>query len=430
VPRDLLSILGDADAAAEAGRLRAIRVFLLGYGALRGFVWLLVAAGEALPTLPGVAAALVQSVAFGLSLRPGTAWLAPRVALPALLLQLALTFPQTANHFWLELLAVALLCLVRRDDPAGEALALRALRAVTLVVLFHTGLQKLLYGHFLHGDFLAYMIGRGDRFATAFRVLLPEAEIARLASYDPRLDGAGPYRVTLPLFVAASNLVWIAEMLLPVGLVFRRTRPFAAAAAIALVLAIQLGAREISFALLFSALLALSLPWPARGRGGEPAPAALPRGRREGRAPQASPPQRAAALAIVAFVALWPLAHRALVARYGINPWKLAGWAMYTTPVVPTIVVLFHERDGKLALLDERTLPAEAQEALQRFRDDRTAWGTLVSPEPLARAVFEAKPGLGHLVIATQKLTLDPQSARMTSVRENLVFARDEVRAP
>lgn len=416
--RDLFGILGDPDAGAEAARLRAIRVFLLGYGALRGVVWLLIAAGDALPVLPGVAAALVQAVAFALVLRPGTAWVAPRIALPALGLQLALTFPQTANHFYLETFAVALLCLVRRDDPAGEALALRSLRAVTLLVLFHTGLQKLLYGHFLHGDFLAYMIGRGDRFATFFRLLLPEGEIARLAGYDPRIDGAGPYRVSLPLFVAVSNLVWAAELLLPVGLVFRRTRPFAAAAAIALVLSIQLGAREISFALLFSALLALSLPWPARRSGRTPD--------RSGALAEARA-QRRVALAILAFVAVWPLLHRGLVARFGINPWKLAGWAMYTTPVVPTIVVLLREEGGKLTVLDERTLPAEAAEALQRYRDARTAWGTLVAPEPLARAVFEAQPGLEHLVVATQKLTLDPGTARMTSVRENLVFAREDV---
>lgn len=315
-------------------------------------------------------------------------------------------------------MAVALLCLVRRGDVASEAAAVRALRAITLVVLFHTGLQKLLYGHFLHGDFLAYMIGRGERFATAFQLLVPDDEIARLSGYDPHLDGAGPYRVSLPLFVAASNLVWIAEMLLPVGLVFRRTRPFAAAGAIALVLSIQLGAREISFALLFSALLALSLPWPARWQAKAPE-------RTGGAAPSTA--QRRVTLALVAFVALWPLAHRALVARTGMNPWKLAGWAMYTTPVVPTIVVLFHEEGGKLALLDERSLPGDAREALQRFRDARTAWGSLVRPEPLARAVFEAQPALQHLVIATQKLTLDSDTARMTSVRENLVFAREDV---
>jgi len=45
-------------------------------GYLRPFlavVWLLVAAGDALPALPGVAAALVQTVAFGLALRPAEA---------------------------------------------------------------------------------------------------------------------------------------------------------------------------------------------------------------------------------------------------------------------------------------------------------------------------------------------------------------------
>lgn len=420
MPRDLLPILGDPDDSAEAARLRLVRVFLLAFGMLRGWLWLALAAGERYPAIPGLAAAGVQTVAFVLVLRPGTAWLAPRIALPAILLQLALTFPQVANHSYLEAICVSLLCVARRDDAPGERAALRALRGVALLVLFHSGLQKLLYGHYLHGDLLAYTIGRGDPFAALFRPLLAPEEIARLAGYDPSLDGAGPYRVTAPLFVALSNLLWIAEVLLPFALAWRRTRLFAAAAAIVLVLSIQLGAREIGSALLLGALLALSLPLPARLRRAPPA------------SPRAASPafgldRRRVVSGILLAVALWPLAHRGLVARYHIDPSRFAGWASHATAVVPEIAVLFEKQGSGLGVLDERTLPRPARDALERFRERRTAYGDLVRADDLARAVFAARSDLAWVLVATQRLRLDPATARMTSDRGQQLYERAEL---
>jgi len=42
--------------------------------------------------------------------------------------------------------------------------------------------------------------------------------------------------------------------------------------------------------------------------------------------------KRRLALALLAFVAAWPLVHRALVARFELDPWKHAGFAMYAAP--------------------------------------------------------------------------------------------------
>jgi hypothetical protein len=220
-------------------------------------VWLAFDPPVATALLAG--SALVLTAAAVLAFVPRFEHHAARLALPALLVELALTFPLTPNHFFLELLAAALLALA---GPAGRdaALVLSGLRWLTAIVLFHTGLQKLSYGHYFTGDFLAFMVGRGDRFAELFRWLLPAAEVARLESYDPMRGGAGPYRVTAPLFVALSNAVWVAELALPFGMVARATRKAAAIAAVGLVVAIQLGAREAGFALIFANLLLLFLP--------------------------------------------------------------------------------------------------------------------------------------------------------------------------
>ena len=128
------------------------------------------------------------------------------------------------------------------------------------MILFQTGLQKILYGQYFGGEFLAFMIGRGDRFADLFALIIPAEEVARLQSYDPLRTGAGPYRVAGWTIPAMSNGIYLAELALPIGLLIPRWRTVAASMAIALVVAIQFGAREIGFALLFSNLLLLQLP--------------------------------------------------------------------------------------------------------------------------------------------------------------------------
>lgn len=265
----VLAAVSDAeeDGRRRRSQLQAFRRFVLLHGCVRSWLWLEFGSGLGLEggsfsfdSVPAVAAAGVLTLALALSCWPRAEMWAPRVALPALIWQGVATFPVTDNHFALELLAVGLLCLVGTRSRRDEQLVLAGLRWLAVLVLFHTGLSKLLYGHYLHGDFLAFMIGQGGRFAELFDLLLPAGEVARLQGYDPLRTGAGPFRVdSIPLLLV-SNGVWIAEIGLAVGLVFRRTRLFAAGGAVLLVLAIQLGARELGFAFLFVNLLLLFTP--------------------------------------------------------------------------------------------------------------------------------------------------------------------------
>ena len=128
---------------------------------------------------------------------------------------------------------------------------------------------------------------------------------------------------------------------------------------------------------------------------------------------------------VLVWVAAWPLAHFALGQRYDLNPWKLGGFAMYTTPTPPVLVVPFVRQGSDLAPLDERGLPAPAQEAMRRFRIRRHALGRLHEPEALARAIFDARPELQHVVVAVQRMRLDPRTARMTSTRDRYLYDRD-----
>ncbi len=244
-------------------QIAALRHFLLLHGAVRSWLWLRVGAeyGAELNAPLLAVTATVISATFALSFVRRYAYLAPRIALAALLIQLGITIPLTDNHFFIELLAVTLLSIVGADGSAADDdLAQRGLMWTTAIILFHTGLQKVLYGNYLHGDFIAFMIGRGGRFADLFAWMVPSTVIARLQSYNPVNNGAGPYRIDDALFVAVSNTVYLLELLLPLLLLFRPTRTAAALGAIALVAIIQIGALELAFALLFTNLLLVFLP--------------------------------------------------------------------------------------------------------------------------------------------------------------------------
>ncbi|MGH0035643.1 MAG: hypothetical protein ACQGVK_11515 [Myxococcota bacterium] len=140
-----------------------------------------------------------------------------------------------------------------------------------------------------------------------------------------------------------------------------------------------------------------------------------------------SAPRRAwrpvAAALVVGFVAFWPLVHRGAVAWLDIHPWKLCGFAMYTT-YSTTHVALFEPRAGGLALIDERTLPPLVQRELLAFRGERGALGALRSPDDLARRVFDARPDLRNLLVVVQRSWLDPATAHIASEKDLIPYER------
>jgi hypothetical protein len=170
-------------------------------------------------------------------------------------------FPTTANHTFLAALSLGLFALLDpdRDDDAG--LLIRSLRWVTVIVFFWAGTQKALHGLYFRGEFLAWMVAHGSaHWADVFGWLLPAEELARLSRLPRFVPGAGPFRTDALLFVLAANAVWVAEIALSAGMLWRRTRVAAALAAIALVVTIQLAPNEWMFALLYAQLLLLFVP--------------------------------------------------------------------------------------------------------------------------------------------------------------------------
>ncbi len=239
---------------SDGSLLRAFEIILLMHVTARLWIWAMRPYAGA-----GASKYVVAVAATGLALaalRPVFERLALTAIALILLGKIVATFPETSNHSLLELLGVALFAFLDRQCVEEGELLLRACRWMVLIVLFWSGLQKVLYGTYFHAEFLGAFIAFKPSFAQAFGAVLPAAELARLQSLAARA-GAGPFAVNSMLLVVLSNAVYLVEIGLPVLLLWTRTRAAALLAAILFTAALQAAAREIFFAALFVNLLLL-----------------------------------------------------------------------------------------------------------------------------------------------------------------------------
>jgi len=132
--------------------------------------------------------------------------------------------------------------------------------------------------------------------------------------------------------------------------------------------------------------------------------------------------KRRLVLAFLVFIAVWPLAHRLLVAAVEIDPWRLGGWAMYCTPKLRVEVALVPERAGRPIDLD---LPRPIREAANRFAERRAALGRFMDPSELAREAL-GRLDADSVVVTIQRDRLDPQTNRIVGKREYFRYSLDE----
>ncbi len=177
-------------------------------------------------------------------------------------------FPLAGNHRYLEAAFAASFAFLDDEEGQEQRLLLRCLRFMVLVVLFYSGLQKLVHGFWLEGQFLAWSMWK-DSVRTALEPLLSTEEFARLTSGD------GPYRLSSPPLLLLSNATWLAEMSLAALLIPRATRTLATLTTCALILGAEVLTRELMFGVEFVAATLLFLPGDALRRCVVPAAALL-----------------------------------------------------------------------------------------------------------------------------------------------------------
>ncbi|HHO49312.1 MAG TPA: hypothetical protein ENK18_00175 [Deltaproteobacteria bacterium] len=181
------------------------------------------------------------------------------LATAQLAIQVGISFPFIPNHLFLELLCCGLLTIYGAPRSEDRQLLLTAVRWIAALVLLWTGIQKLWWGTWDHGEFLAAAIAERDSFATFMAPLLSTAELQQLRGMELTIGG-GPLRLEGGWGLALSNLTWILEIALPLGMLWPRSRSAAVGGAVGLVCLIELAARELFFGLLFVQLLLVIPP--------------------------------------------------------------------------------------------------------------------------------------------------------------------------
>jgi hypothetical protein len=166
--------------------------------------------------------------------------------------------PYTANHRFLMAFS-SLLLLCHGTSPSESRLVLGALRWQFVILVFWTGVQKLWWNTYTQGEFLMAFAHVKASFEGPIGMLMEPAELQHWRDLSLEELDSGPFRSTSPLLLMASNVSWVAEVFLPVGLLFKRTRTAATVLLIMFVMGIQVAAREVIFGTLATSTAALFL---------------------------------------------------------------------------------------------------------------------------------------------------------------------------
>ena len=178
------------------------------------------------------------------------------VALLVLLLGVVTFFPGVANHTYFEVILLAFLCWIDRSKEEQRELFFQSCRWFLIIVFFYAGVQKVWYGEYFDGRYLAYLASVAEKTRTAFELLLPPEELSRLIGYQIR-PGSGPFLVDSLFFKTLSNMAWISEIAVALLLLFRRTRTLGIIFGVGTMFAIEFIARELVFGILILNLLFL-----------------------------------------------------------------------------------------------------------------------------------------------------------------------------
>ncbi len=241
-PELIFRLVADDDDSRASERVRIFRAFLVLHLAAR--FWATIGRTS---VAWEYGLALATTAAAGLSFVPRLSRGAVAFVGAIMLGLVVRQQPVTANHEYVEFFLVALAAFCDVRIPAERALFVCAVRWVAILVFFWPGVRKVLFGTYFHGEYLSFCVAAYPSFRDTLGQLLGDAEVVRLQGLQPLGSPSGPFRVGSALFLVASNASYLGEIGLSVGLLFRRTRAWAAGGLILLVLFIEVAAREVFF---------------------------------------------------------------------------------------------------------------------------------------------------------------------------------------
>jgi hypothetical protein len=210
-------------------------------------------------------------------------------------LKLWMTFPFSINHLFLEFYVALLLLVLNTRWGNGED-DYSIITKLFLSVWWIAAIQKLVNGRFLNGE--SFMVA----WDTDNRSDLGDA-LENVRAMAPNIDA-------WHLFVGLAIIIFLTELLLPLGITFNPQKRFLWYGMFLMQFGVWQATGELSFALSGFALSFLGLTGPnVPLRCCSPVPKA-----------------------ILIVLILWPFLHMGLASVYGFSPWRLGGWGMYSTP--------------------------------------------------------------------------------------------------
>lgn len=136
--------------------------------------------------------------------------------------------------------------------------------------------------------------------------------------------------------------------------------------------------------------------------------------------------RRFAGIALLVF-AVWPLVQYSLTQRYQVDPWKFAGWAMYTVPKFePRIEAFLLKNDRLEPVALGSTDFAAVGEALEEMVYETSYWGELADFDSLAREIRRAAGPESPIEIVVSRYFVDPNTAVLTANRQSYFYPRGE----
>jgi len=123
--------------------------------------------------------------------------------------------------------------------------------------------------------------------------------------------------------------------------------------------------------------------------------------------------------------ALWPLLQIGLVLQFQVNPWKLAGWGMYSAPQFPAELRVEARVPGEAGVFELRTRPEALQATELRFLERRLGLGRLARPDELGQALLDHYPPIDGVTIEVRQPALDPVSGMVVESQVRYEFPRD-----
>lgn len=124
-------------------------------------------------------------------------------------------------------------------------------------------------------------------------------------------------------------------------------------------------------------------------------------------------------LTLFALVALmlWPALHYALYRNFGIDPWRLCGWAMYARPRSAQHLTLFALHGTSETQVT--SLPPGLRQQTEAAIARRVALGSLATFDSLAPALLAGLPDADGVRLVLRRTAFDCRSGKLDQVDED-----------